>query len=292
VIGRDEALGALRRELVGREFCSASVLEVSDVAPVGFVLRVRSGRRIHPHNVVLAADERSLTLDYFLDEPSLANDDAEEWAHCVGLWLEEQFGSGALRWWGRVVLDDGTRAVDLRAVPEVMPSWPCYVSEVPLDRFTAAGQRRLRRLVFRRGRRRGIVMGDRIESEPDPAPGGHLADAGFEVRPGRAAVAEGRLISWLQLFADDRGGAPPVGQLVVAWLDEGDAAVAELEHLEYRPQAPRGAVEHLVLVGIHGAADAGARSIEHRLDDVARLVPGLQWQAGNGVARLDAADIP
>jgi hypothetical protein len=294
VVGRDEALHALRRELIGREFAAASVLAVNDVAPVGFVLRVRAGRRIHPHTVVLAADERSLTHDHAWDEP-LANDDAEQWAYRVALWLEEQFGSRVLDWGPRVVLADGTSAVDLRAEPEVMPSWPGDVSEVSLDRPTPAGHRRLRRLALRKGlglhRRAIVVMGDGFGSEPDPAPGGHLAEAGLDVRPGRAAVAEGRLISWLQLFAHDRGGAPPVGHLVVAWRDEVDA-VAELEHLEYRPQAPHGAVEHLVLVAIHGAADAGARSIEHRLDDVAHLGPVLPWQAGNGVARLDAADIP
>ncbi|MFO7959916.1 MAG: hypothetical protein R6U94_03080, partial [Nitriliruptoraceae bacterium] len=120
---------------------------------------------------------------------------------------------------------------------------------------------------------------------------GHLRHAGLDVRPGRAATAEGRLVAWLQLYLDDRGGSPPVGQLVVAF-GEGSETVVQLEHLEYRPSVPRAAIEELVLAGLHAAADAGARVIEHRLDDRDLLPSGLPWRPADGVMRLDAADVP
>jgi hypothetical protein len=64
MVGRDEALEALRREVTGRDFEFATVLGVTDGGPAGFLVRVRSGRRFHPHVLMLAADEQSLAFDH------------------------------------------------------------------------------------------------------------------------------------------------------------------------------------------------------------------------------------
>lgn len=107
------------------------------------------------------------------------------------------------------------------------PASPWWVSPVPLVRPTPPGQRQLRRAA--RSRRGGgvVTLGGSIEFQPDPAPG---------------------------------------GQLIVAWR-EGSETVVQLEQLEYRPSTPRAAIEELVLAGLHAAADAGARVIEHGLDE-------------------------
>jgi hypothetical protein len=298
MVERDQALEALRREVTGRGFAFATVLRVDDGGAAGF-LRVRSGRRLHPHTLVVAADESSLALDHLLGEP-LPSDDAEEWARGVVERLTEQLDTGVLRWGRRITLEDGTPAIDPWIDPG--PPGPGYVTDVPLERPSPAGQRRLRRLI-RRGRRRSAVtsdgrdevevvtIGGRIGLEPDPEPGEHLHDHGFDVRPGRAAHAGGRLVAWLQLLTDDRASAAPVGQLVVSWHDEPEA-IARLEHLEHRPSAPAGAVEELVLAGVQTAADAGARRVEHQLADVDRLAGGMPWERVDGVSRLDAAAIP
>lgn len=55
MIGRDEALEEVRRVVTGRAFVFATVLEVTDGGPDGFLLRVRSGRRRYPHTMVVAA---------------------------------------------------------------------------------------------------------------------------------------------------------------------------------------------------------------------------------------------
>jgi hypothetical protein len=213
------------------------------------------------------------------------------WADGVLIWLMEQLDTGVLRWGARVTLEDGTVAID----PSLETGSPVVREYVPLDRPTRAGQRRLRRLAFRRlalfGRRSGSVMfGDR-ELEPDPTPRGHLREARFDVGPGRTAYAGGRLIRWLQLYLDDRHGSPPVDQLVVSWPDE-PAGVAQLEYLGCEPLAPHAAVEDVMLAGVHAAADAGACWIEHRFDDVDLLGLGLRWQPELGVMRLKAADVP
>jgi len=249
VVDRDEALEALRHEVTGREFEFATVLEVTDGGPVGFLVRVRAGRRLHPHVLVLAADEQSLALDYLVGEP-LQDDDVQLWAEGVVWWLMEQLDTGVLRWGRRITLPDGTVAIDPTLEPG--PASPWRVGSVPLERPTRAGQRRLRRIARRQGRSHVVILGD-IRSEPDPAPGGHLRNVGFDVRPGRTAHAEGRLVAWLQLHLDDRGGSPPVGQLVVAWRDE-DEAVVVLEGLECTASIPEGAVAELMLAGVHAAA--------------------------------------
>lgn len=287
MVGRDEALQELRRVVTGREFEFATVLEVTDGGPDGFLLRVRSGRRLHPHTLVVAADERSLALDHSVGEP-LHDDDVQLWAQWVATWLAEQLDTGALRWGQRITLPNGTVAIDPTLEPE--PSSPWWISPVPLGRPTRAGQRQLRRLVRRRRRGRVAILGDTIGSELDPTPGGHLRDVGFDVRPGHAAQAEGRLVQWWQLYLDDSGGSPPAGQLVVAWRGRSET-VAQLEYLESEPSVARGAVEELVLAGVHAAADAGAEIIEHRLD-VEHLQLGLPWRPEDGVMRLNAADVP
>jgi hypothetical protein len=297
VVGRDEALTSLRREVTGREFEFATVLEVTDGGPSGFLLHVRSGQRLHPHTLVVAADGSSLSLDYVTGDP-LPAEDAQLWAEGVVMWLMEQLDTGVLRWGRRVTLPDGTVAIDPMLEPERASPW--WVSPVPLERPTQAGQRRLRRLTKRRRNRRVAMAGDsthvaiggdRLALERDPAPGSHLRDAGFDVRPGRAAHAEGRLIQWLQLNLDDSGASPPAGQLVVAWRDASEAIVL-LEHLECEPSVPGGAVEELMLAGIHAAADAGARVIDHRFNDADHLEQGLPWQPEDGARRLNAADVP
>lgn len=157
-----------------------------------------------------------------------------------------------------------------------------------MERPTPAGQRQLRRLSRQRGSRHISTVGDEIGRGPDPAPGGYLRSLGFDVRPGRTAHAEGRLIQWWQLYLDDGGPPPPVGQLVVAWLD-GSETVARLEYLESDTSVARGGVEELVLGGVHAAADAGSEVIEHRLD-IEHLQLGLPWQPENGARcrqRLD-----
>jgi len=111
------------------------------------------------------------------------------------------------------------------------------------------------------------------------------------VGPGCTAHADGRLIQWLQLFRNDRRASSPLGQLVVSWHD-GSAEVAQLEHLECEPLAPRAAVEELMLAGVHAAADAGARWIEHRFDDADHLDLDLRWQPAGSVMRLHAAEVP
>lgn len=235
MVGRDEALAALHREVAGHAFEYATGLDVIDGGPAGFLVR------------------------------------------------------GVLRWGRRITLPDGTTAIDPSIHPG--PASPWWVSPVPLVRPTPPGQRQLRRAA--RSRRGGgvVTLGGSIEFQPDPAPGGHLRHAGLDVGPGRAAKAEGRLVAWLQLYLDDSGASPPAGQLVVAWR-EGSETVVQLEHLEYRPSAPRAAIEDLVLAGLHAAADAGARVIEHRLDDRDLLQSGLPWKPQDGALRLNATDIP
>lgn len=287
MVGRDEALDELRRLVTGRAFAFATVLEVADGGPDGFVLRVRGGRRLHSHTLVLAADERSLALDHSVGEP-MHEADVGLWAQFVVTWLEEQLDTGVLRWGQRVTLSDGTVAIDPTLQPE--PPSPWEISPVPSGRPTPAGQRQLRRLVRDKPSRHVVTLGNSIGSEPDPAPGGRLRDVGFDVRPGRAAHAEGRLIRWWRLYLDDSGRVPPTGQLVVAWRDA-SAGVAQLEHLETKPSVPRDAIEKLVLVGVHAAADAGAEVIEHRLD-IGHLQLHLPWQPHHGAMRLHAADVP
>lgn len=144
-----------------------------------------------------------------------------------------------------------------------------------------------------RARRRSFVTISSSDEprEPDPTPGDHLRQAGLHVGPGRTAHADGRLIQWLQLFRDDRHPSSPLGQLVVSWHDE-PAKVAQLEHVECQPPAPQSAVEKLMLAGVHAAADAGARWIEHRFDDVDHLDLGRRWEPAGGVMRVNAADVP
>ena len=287
MIARDEALEALHREVAGHAFAYATGLDVTDGGPAGFLVRVRAGQRLQPAALVVAADEHSLALDHGVDEP-LPEDDVQMWALGVLTWLTEQLDTGVLRWGRRITLSDGTAAIDPSIHPG--PASPWWVSPVPLLRPTPPGQRQLRRAARRR--RGGLVtLGGSIELQPDPAPGGHLRHAGLDVGPGRAASAEGRLVAWLQLHLDDSRGSPPAGQLVVAF-GEGSETVVQLEHLEYQPSAPRAAIEDLVLAGLHAAADAGARVVEHRFDDQDLLQSGLPWRPGDGALRLDVADIP
>ncbi|MTV25855.1 hypothetical protein FTX61_10605 [Nitriliruptoraceae bacterium ZYF776] len=286
MVGRDAALRALRHRVTGREFAYATVLEVTDGGPNGFLLRVRAGQRRHPHILIVAADEQSLTLDHLIGEP-LESDDAEAWADGVYYWLMEELDTGVLRRGRRVTLDDGTMAVDPSLETDASsPPWD--VSAVPLDRPTRTGRRRLRWTALRARRRSFVTIGGHIPHEPDPTPGGYLQEAGFDVTTGRAAHAEGRLIEWLQLFANERHASALLGQLVVSWRDEHDA-VAQLKHLECGPQTPQVAVEQLVLAGVHDAADTGARWIEHRFHHTADLDLGLPWQSATGVMRLDTA---
>jgi hypothetical protein len=287
VIGRDEALEGLHREVAGHAFAYATGLDVTDGGPAGFLVRVRAGQRLQPATLVVAADEHSLALDHGVDEP-LPVDDVEMWACGVRTWLTEQLDTGVLRWGRRVTLPDGTAAIDPTIRPG--PASPWWVSPVPLQRPTPPGQRQLRRAA-RSGRGGLVTLGGSIEFQPDPAPGGHLRHAGLDVRPGRAATAEGRLVAWLQLYLDDSGGWPPAGQLIVAWC-EGSETVVQLEHLEYLPSAPRAAIEDLVSAGLHAAADTGARVVEHRLGDQDLLPSGLPWQPQDGAMRLDTADVP
>jgi len=288
MIGRREALEALRREVAGREFEFATVLEVTDAGPSGFLLHVRSVRRVHRHMLVVAADESSLSLDHAVGEP-LPVADTQLWARGVCMWLMEQLDTGVLRWGQRVTLPEGGVAIDPMLGPA--PANPWWVSPVPLDRPTKAGQRRLWRLARRTGRSRFTIVGDSIASERDPAPGGHLQDVGLDVRRGRAAHADGRLVQWLQLHLDDSGTSPPVGQLVVSRSDESEAVVV-LAHLEFEPSVPERVVAELVLAGVHAAADAGARVIEHRSDNAEHLQRELPWQSEGGILRLRAADVP
>ena len=294
---RDEALEALRREVSRRDFEGATVLEVTDGGPSGFLVHVRSGQRLHPHTLVVAADQSSLSLDYSTGD-RLPAADVQLWADGLCLWLMEQLDTGALRWGRRVTLHDGTVAIDPMLAPE--PAGPWWLSSVPLERPTQAGQRQLRRLAKRRRSQRAAMAGDSnhivtiggsIASEPDPTPGRHLRDAGFDIRPGRAAHTEGRLVQWLQLYLDDSGTSPPAGQLVVAWRDASQA-IAALEHLECEPSVPDGAIEELMLAGVHAAADAGARVIEHRFNNAGHLEQGLAWQTEDGVRRLNTAAVP
>ena len=140
--------------MTGRAFEFATVLEVTDGGPDGFLLRVPSGRRRHPHTLVVAADERSLALDHSVGEP-LHDDDVGLWAHWVVTWLTEQLDTGVLRWGQRITLSDGAVAIDPRLEPE--PSNPWEISPVPLGRPTRAGQRQLQRLV-RDGQSRHVVI--------------------------------------------------------------------------------------------------------------------------------------
>jgi hypothetical protein len=80
MVGRDEAFQELRRVVTEREFVSATVLEVTDGGPDGFLLRVQSGQRLHPHTLVVAANERSLALDHSIGLP-LDDDDPRLWAY-------------------------------------------------------------------------------------------------------------------------------------------------------------------------------------------------------------------
>jgi hypothetical protein len=294
LVARDEALSALKQQLTGREFSSATVLEVRDGGSAGFLLGVRSGRRLRPHTVVLPADEASLGFDYMLDEP-LGTDDVDLWADRVAVWLMVELDTGVLRRGRRVTLDDGTEAVDPIGVRSHEPN-PDWVSSVPLTLFPLPRIRGpmawwfVLRRVFRRGGVRVVTVEDGDAAEPDPAPGGHLLDAGLDARPGRAAYGDGRLIEWLQLSSGGRASRW-VGQLVVSWRDESEG-IAQLEHLEYLSSAPADAIEELMLTGVHAAADAGARWIERQLDSDDQAVPDLPWETVDGLTRLDANDVP
>lgn len=288
MVDRGEALEVLRQEVVGQVFASGTVLAVDEAGPVGFLVRVRAGRRIHPHTLRLAADQQSLTLDHSIGEP-VADIDARSWAQGVALWLTEQLATGALRWGRRVTLPDGTVAIDPTLDPD--PPSPWHVASLPLERPTADAQRRLLRMAKRRGTRHLVTIGDRIATEPDPTPGSHLLDVGFNVHPGRTAHTQRRLIDWLQLFDHDDLHASLIGQLVVSWQDE-QAATAQLEHLEHVPSIPRGAVADLVLAGVHAAADAGARQVEYRLSDLGHVTAGLGWRQVDGIWTLDATELP
>ena len=290
MVRRDEALAALRRAVEGREFASTTVLEVTDGGADGFLLRVRSGRRLALHTLVLAADEEGLTLDHSVGE-RLFPDDVQRWVEGVVIYLVEQLDNGVLRWGRRIGLEDGTVAIDPTLEPGPSTSTSASLSSVPLQRPTRSAGRRLRRLAGRGERGVVVLGGDRIEFEPGPKPGSHLLDAGLDVRPGRAAHVDGRLVAWLQLFLDDSGDSLPVGQLVVTWRDE-PAAVAQLEHLECQPPASRAARGELVFAGVHAAADAGARWVEHRIDDIDRLELGMRWLPEGDVMRLNAAEVP
>jgi hypothetical protein len=206
----------------------------------------------------------------------------------VGTWLAEQLDTGALRWGQRIVLADGTIAIDPSSEPEPPSRWS--LDTVPLGRPTAAGQRRLRRLSRQRRSRHIVTLGDGIPREPDPAPGGYLRRLGFDVRPGRRAHAEGRLIQWWLLSLNNASLEPPVGQLVVAWLDSSEE-VAQLAYLETKPSVAREGLEQLVLASVHAAADAGAEVIEHHLD-IDHVQLRLPWQAEDDTRRLNAADVP
>lgn len=124
MVRRDEALRALRRKVVGREFEYATALEVTDGGPAGFLLRVRAGQRLHPHTLIVAADEESLTLEHSVGEP-LVTDDAEVWADGVYSWLMEELDTSVLRRGRRVTLEDGTVAID-PSLETGSPHQPCY----------------------------------------------------------------------------------------------------------------------------------------------------------------------
>lgn len=287
MVGREEALQGLRRAVTRREFEFASVLEVTDGGLDGFLVSVRSGQRLDLHVVVLAADEQALALDHSVGEP-LHADDVNLWADGVVTMLMELLDTGGLRWGRRIMLSDGSVAIDPTLEPD--PPSPWSISPVPLQRPTRAGQRRLRRLMRGTGSDHVAMLGGRITEEPDPSPGGHLRDMGFDVRPGRAAHANGRLVQWLQLYLDDSIDAPPAGQLVVARRDKtGDVVL--LEHLECKPDVPQEAVEELVLAGVHAAADAGAHVIEYGPGGQ-HIHSRLAWQQEGSLLRLRATDVP
>jgi len=237
--------------------------------------------------VVVAADEQGLAFDHSVGEP-LPADDVRLWVEGLVMMLVELFDTGGLRWGRRVTLSDGTVAIDPTLEPG--PSSPWWISPVPLERPTRAGQRRLRRLMRGTGSDHVVMLGDRIADEPDPSSGGHLRDVGLDVRPGRTAHVDGRQIQWLQLYLDDSMEAPPAGQLVVAWRAESET-VGLLEHLECKPDAPEGAVEDRVLAGVHAAADAGAHLMDYGHDGE-HLLSRLTWQQEGGILRLQAADVP
>lgn len=96
MIGRDEALEALHREVAGHAFEYASGLDVTDGGPAGFLVRVWAGQRLQPATLVVAADEHSLARDQGVDEP-LPADDVQMWALGVLTWLTEQLDTGVLR---------------------------------------------------------------------------------------------------------------------------------------------------------------------------------------------------
>lgn len=286
MIGRGEALEALRRESLGRKFAFATVLEVTDGGPSGFLAHVRSGRRVHPHLLVVAGDESRLSLDAAINE-LLPVADAQLWARGVLMWLMVQLDTGVLRWGRRVTLPDGSVAIDPMLEPA--PASPWWVSPLPLDRPTGAGS--VHGDDWRDGRDAAVSK----SSATAPLPSRSRLRAGTcETRAstcGRAAHTDGRLVQWLQLHLDDRGRSLPVGQFVVAWQDECEAVVV-LECREFEPSVPVRAVEELLLAGVHAAADAGARVIQHRTDNAEHLQRELPWQSDDGILHLRAGDVP
>lgn len=303
MVAAADALRALRTQLTGYAFWRATALEVVHGGGERFLVRVRSDQRRRPHTVVVPADASSLAHDLFIGEP-LEGDDAEAWADGVARWLQEEIDTGLLRWGQRIDLGDGTVAIDPMAGRPSRAddgAGPWSIVAVPLDRPTAAAEQRLRRQFRWRLRLKSLLtgggwtyvvaMGDDLDHEPDPRPGGALEEVGLDVTAGREAARAGRLIAWLQLYEHDDVRAQPLGHVVVRWEDA-PGETAQLACCEVVDDPPIDALEALRLAGLHAAADAGARWIDDLLVPSPWHADGLPWQSHDGVRRLDADEVP
>jgi hypothetical protein len=150
------------------------------------VLRARSGRRLHPHILVLAADEASLGLDHRVGEPLDAADDVQVWAEGVVWWLMELLDTGVLRWGRRVSFDSGIQAIDPSLEPG--PPSPWYASDVSLQRRRERGNVGFGGWPVGEGAqpfrhpRRPHRLGARPSTRRPPAP------PRFDMQPGRAGA--------------------------------------------------------------------------------------------------------
>jgi hypothetical protein len=289
MVERRDALRAMQQQLIGRRFDSAAVLDVDDGGAQGFLVRFRTGQRLAANVVVVPADPLSLATDHSVAEP-LDSADASDWAQGVSIRLEELLDTGLVVWGVRVHLADGTVAIDPTCEPETTDDvWE--VSTVPLDRPGRTERRRIRWLAWRKRTRRLVVLGDEAASEPDPSPGTFLQAAGFDIGPGRRAHADGRLISWLQLYPDGSLDDDAVGQAVVVWRDHGEE-LAELQHLETSTDVPDEARNVLLAAAVNHAADAGARWLDTH-HDIPELEKARSTTAdADGRRRYDMANLP
>lgn len=128
----------------------------------------------------------------------------------------------------------------------------------------------------------GYNVGD-VHLGPAGDRGGHLAKAGLDVTVARRLLAEGRLLTWLHAYVDNRQGEPFVGHAAVSSPspDGPETGRAGLEVLEVVPGTSATVTAALAYNALRNAVEAGATTITTDLDDPVLDKIGFRHEPGH-----------